>query len=89
MKSDSIKDTLTFKYINDKCSISSLLNNECKIISNLSEQNEDFILDFISKIKDGSLEQLITSVVYDNKNIIIENEDEIYSISTKENQNFN
>ena len=75
-------------YINI-CNITSFLNNECNLNTQSNKQNHDFVFDIISKIEDGSLDFLITSVINENKNIIIENEDEIYSISSIENQNFN
>ena len=65
------------------------LNNQCKIDFHSIEQRQDFISELISRIKDGSLKSLITSIVNDNKNIKIENKDETYSLSLIKNQNFN
>ena len=88
-KKINIENTsLSNEYMNI-CNITSFLNNECKINSQSNIQKEDFFSNLISKITDGSLEPLINSVVEENKNIIIENEDEVYTISTTENQNLN
>ena len=89
-KSIDIKETsLNTGYVNN-CDITSFFNNECKISPQISlEQKQNFVEEIITKIKDGSLESLITSVVKEDKNILIENEDEIYSIGTLDNQNIN
>ena len=89
-KSIDIKETsLNTGYINN-CDITSFFNNGCKISPQISsEHKQNFVEEIITKIKDGSLESLITSVVKEDKNIIIENEEEIYSIGTLDNQNIN
>ena len=45
--------------------------------------------DIISKIQDGSLDTLISSVADGEKNVVIETKEETYTIQTTESQNFN
>ena len=81
-----IGTSLNTHYINN-CSIYSFLKNECKINYQSIQQKKEFISEMIIKIKDGSLDSLLESVINNNENIIIENKDEIYSITTLSNQN--
>ena len=89
IENSNFKETLiNTEYINI-CNITSFFNNECKLNSYSLEQKQEFFSDIISKIEDGTLDSLIASIVDNNEIIKIENENEIYSISTTENQNFN
>ena len=77
------------EHIENSCSITSFFNNECELNNYSPEQKQNLVSDIISKIEDGTLDSLMTSVVDNNDIIKIENENELYSISTTENQNFN
>ena len=85
----NIKGTsINTEYINI-CNITSFFKNECELDNLSLEQKQNFVSDIISKIKDGSLDSLMMSIVNNNEIIKIENENEVYSISTTENQNLN
>ena len=80
------ESSINTEYINI-CNITSFFKNECKLDNQSLKQKQDFVSDIISKIKDGSLDSLMISIVNNNEIIKIENENEVYSISTTENQN--
>ena len=63
--------------------------NECNITNLTNEQKEEFIEDTINKIKDGTLDIILSTVVNSGNNIVIKTEEDIYAISTTESQNFN
>ena len=89
MKKETIILIMTLNTENlNNCSINSFLKNECKVFFKSDNQKKNFINEIITKLKDGSLESAIKLVVNENEIIFIENEDEIYSISTLTNQNY-
>ena len=62
---------------------------DCNINILTNEEIEEFVEDIINKIKDGSLDTVLSSVVDSGENVVIKNEEETYAISTTESQNFN
>ena len=85
-----IKQTtiLNTQYV-DECNIINFFNSKCKTNTLSSEQKQELVNDIISKIQDGSLDTLISSVADGEKNVVIETEEETYTIQTTESQNFN
>ena len=83
-----LKTSSNIESINN-CNISSFFNKECKIITQTKEQKKELAIDILTKIQDKSLDNIISSLVNEEKNLIIEDEEEIYSIGTLENQNLN
>ena len=55
---------------------------DCNINKLTNEQKEEFVEDIINKIKDGSLDTVLSSVVDSGENLVIKNEEEAYTIST-------
>ena len=85
-----IKQTtiLNTQYV-DECNITNFFNSKCKTNTLSNEQKQELVNDIISKIQDGSLDTLISSVADGEKNVVIETEEETYTIQTTESQNFN
>ena len=73
----------------DECNITNFFNSKCKTNTLSNEQKQELVNDIISKIEDGSLDTLISSVADGEKNVVIETEEEKYTIQTTESQNFN
>ena len=73
----------------DECNITNFFNSKCKMNTLSDDQKQELVNDIISKIQDGSLDTLISSVADGEKNVVIETEEETYTIQTTESQNFN
>ena len=63
--------------------------DECNISKLTNEEKKEFVEDTINKIKDGTLDILLSSLVNSGKDVVINNKEEIYAISTTNSQNFN
>ena len=83
-----IKTYLNTEYINN-CNITSFFKKECQIITQSNEQRKELITNIITNLQDGSLKTIINSLISEEKNMIIENEEDTYSLGTLENQNLN
>ena len=82
------KTYLNTEYINN-CNITSFFKKECQIITQSNEQRKELITNIITNLQDGSLKNIINSLISEEKNMIIENEEDIYSLGVLENQNLN
>ena len=87
-KINKLTTLVNTQYI-DKFNISNFLSKEYDINTLTNEEKEEFVEDIINKIKDGSLDTILSSVVDSGENVVIKNEEETYAISTTESQNFN
>jgi hypothetical protein len=69
------------------CDIEKFLSKQCK--NNYKDKNElnDFTNNIIDKIMDGSLNNVLNSIIKENKSIIIEEDNEIHQITTLSKQN--
>ena len=72
---------------NTFCDIKKFLSKQCK--NNYKDKNElnDFTNNIIDKIMDGSLNNVLNSIIKENKSIIIEEDNEIHQITTLSKQN--
>ena len=71
----------------DNCDITAFFKKECKIISKKNEKRKELITNIIKNIQDGSFNDIISTLINEEKNIIIEDEKDIYSFGFLENQN--
>ena len=68
------------------CHTKDFFLKKCKLNIKNNEEKEIFIQNIINEIMEGDTEELISIIVNDKKNIIIEEDNEIYLISTLSNQ---
>ena len=83
---DTIIDTPFIENINKNvCDIISFFNNICKHNFQTREEQKKFSKEVIQKIMDGTLNGILTKIINENKNIVVEEDDEIYQITTLSN----
>ena len=85
---NALKTSSNIESINN-CNITSFFNKECKIIIHSNDQKKELVRGILTKIQNKSLDNIISSLVNEEKNVIIEDEEETYLMGTLENQNLN
>ena len=72
---------------NNKCHAYNFFQNECKIDSKDIDNRDDMIKRIRNEIMDGSMDNLLLKVLKENKNFLIQDNNEIYEIKALSNSN--
>ena len=74
------------EYKENICELYDYLENKCNISGQNETKKELFVQDIIKEITSGYLDKLLSSIIEDNKDLVIQEEFETYQISTLSSQ---
>jgi hypothetical protein len=80
-----IETSINSLYFNN-CDIVSFFENKCEVNHKSNEDTKKLILDIITQIQDGSLDNLLRSIVQNGQSYIKNEKNEVYSITTTDYQ---
>ena len=82
---DSFSETRQ-KYVNE-CEIKELFNKECSYSEFYSNENKDLFIEIKNSFEQHFLDELLEKLIETNEDLILEEKNKIYQITTSDNQN--